>query len=163
MAGMTSPDLSARSDAEIDTWIENHEKQGKTDAALYRALLEERARRSSHQLNIETTLAHLREAAKRKTYTTYGKVAEVNGIGWNIARRLMPKHLDRSLELCHARKWPLLTVLCVKQNEVASGDLSGDSLKGFVAGARRLGYTVTDDKKFMRECQAACFAWAEEH
>jgi hypothetical protein len=35
-----------------------------------------------------------------------------------------------------------------------------ETLKGFVAAARDLGYSVTDAKAFLREQQARVFAWA---
>ena len=161
IANTEIPDFTGKSDTEIDTWIQNHEKRQLTDVPLYFALLEERARRSSHQLNVDKTLKHLHDCAKRREFTTYGAVAEVNGVEWTVAYRQMGKHLDRGLEVCHARKWPLLTAICVKQNEVLTGALSGDSLKGFIAGVHRLGYSVTDPEAYLRQCQEACFKWAE--
>jgi hypothetical protein len=152
--------FAEKSDQEIDTWISNHEIRKQTDSPLYRALLEERARRSSNHLNVDRTLDYLRDYAKKQKFTTYGQVAEANGMDWKNARRHMPRHLDRGLEVCHARGWPLLTAICVKQNEVETGELSGDSLAGFIKGVRRLGYSVTDEKQFLKDAQKACFEWS---
>lgn len=154
-------EFSAYDDAAIEDAIRRHREKGVTDTDLYRALVEEHAKRSSKSLSVEKTVALLKDAAQQKHFVSYKDVAEASGIEFGTVRWQVGKHLDAILELCHSRRWPLLTALCVKQNEVATGDLSGGSLDGFVAGARRLGLTVTDDKAFLRECQAACFAWAE--
>jgi hypothetical protein len=157
--------LSDKSDDELESWINNHEKRGVTDTDLYRSLLEERARRNSTGLNAETSLRHLLGVAKQHKFTTYGDVAKANGVSWNVARHAMNGeggHLDNLLDICHARGMPLLTALCVNQNSVDTGDLSDDSMKGFIKGAKRLGYLVTDEQEFLRECQRASFSWAEQ-
>jgi len=156
------PDFSRRSDSEIDIWIENHEKKGETDTELYRSLLEERARRQSRLLNIDKSLTHLIEIARARRFTTYGDLVKVNGIPWSQARHAMNGahgHLDRLLEVCHARQLPLLTALCVNEGGRGTGDLSEEALEGFVKGAQRLGYQVVDGLRFLRECQESCFVW----
>jgi hypothetical protein len=70
-------------------------------------------------------------------------------------------HLERLLDICHARELPLLTALCVNQSGVDTGDLGENALRGFVAGARRLGYKVTDANAFLLGCQQKCFEWAK--
>ncbi len=70
-------------------------------------------------------------------------------------------HLDTLLDVCHARELPLLTALCVNQQGIKTGALEPSALKGFANGARRLGHPVDDPEKFLKECQAACFNWAE--
>ena len=156
--------LSDKSDNEIEIWIKNHEKRNATDGNLYKSLLEERARRNSSGLRIEVSLSHLIEAAKQGKFTTYGDVGKANGVSWNAARHAMNGeggHLDNLLDLCHARGMPLLTALCVNQQSVDTGDLSSESMRGFIKGAKRLGYLVTDEKAFLRECQQASFSWAQ--
>ena len=72
-------------------------------------------------------------------------------------------HLDILLEICHARSIPLLTAICVNQAGLETGDLGDDALRGFVSGAKRLGYSVTDEKAFLRDRQRECFEWAKSH
>ncbi len=157
-------DFSSKSDADLETWIANHEARGAMDAPLYRELLEERARRSAvrHRLDPERSLGLLMKVAKAGVCTTYGELAAASGVDWAQARRVMSGkggHLDRLLDLCHSRGLPLLTALCVSQKGLASCDLEGDALKGFTSGARRLGHSITDEQAFHREQRDASWAW----
>jgi len=156
-------DLSRFDNEGIEGAIRRHQEQGATDRPLYHALLAERSRRNSKYLNIEKTIDLLIRTARKKTYTTYKQVTEANGIDFSKVRYQAGKHLDEIIDLCHSRGWPLLSALCVKQNEVNSGDLSGDSLKGFVAGVRRHNIPVTDAHEFLKSTQTACFEWAEKN
>jgi hypothetical protein len=156
--------LNDKTDDQIETLIRNHERKGVTGTELYKALLEERARRNSVGLKIDESLAHLIEAAKVGRFTTYGDLAAASNVPWQRARHAMNGqggHLDNLLDVCHARGMPLLTALCVNQQSVATGELSADSMKGFINGAKRLGYKVTDEAAFLRECQQASFSWAK--
>src|SRR5258708_23885670 len=99
---MSLPDLSNTSDAALRVWIENHERKGATNTALYRALVEEDARRRGGDLNVETSLQHLMAAARTGQFTTYGSLAEASGVPWNKARHLMNGaggHLDQLLSI----------------------------------------------------------------
>ena len=161
-------DLSAKSDGEIDTWIENYEaKAGATALPFYRQLLEERARRaqSKQRLDFERSLEHLKQAAIRQVCTTYSELAKASGVEWSQARHQMngsSGHLDRLLDLCHARSLPLLTAICVNQSNVSDGELGGDALAGFIAAAKRLGLSVTDERAFHHECRDKCWQWGRE-
>lgn len=153
-------DPSSKSDGEIKTWIANHQRLGVTDTPLFRALVEERARRFGRGLTIEASLAHLIAAAKARKLATSRSVAEANGVSWNKARLAMSgegRYLDQLLDICHARGLPLLPSLCVRPRDEDVGDAA---LNGFVNGVRRLGYEVADPEAFLRQCQEECFAWA---
>ncbi len=156
--------LADKSDREIDTWIKNHEEQGATSGPLYHALLEERVRRAQakHRLSFDRSLAHLIEAAQNQKCTTYGALAAASGVDWSVARHQMNGvngHLDRLLDICHARALPLLTAICVNQGNVETGVLGEDALKGFVTGAQRLGIAVGDPQEFHSRCKEECWAW----
>jgi hypothetical protein len=161
-------DLADKSDSEIEQWIKNHEAKKATSIPFYRELLEERARRTQlkHTLNLERSLAHLKEAAIRQKCTTYGDMAKASGIEWSVARHQMNGphgHLDRLLELCYARGFPLLTAICVNQDRLEEGELGDDALAGFVAGARRMGLAVTDERAFHNQSKEECWRWGREH
>ena len=70
-------------------------------------------------------------------------------------------HLDRLLDICHARGLPLLTAICVNQGNIAGGELGEEALAGFVAGAHRLGLTVDDPIEFHHRCRDECWEWGE--
>ena len=54
-----------------------------------------------------------------------------------------------------------MTALCVNKEGLADGGLTDTALTGFIKGAQRLGYKITDERAFLRECQQQCFAWGE--
>jgi hypothetical protein len=157
-------ELMTKTDSEIETWIRNHETAGMTSEPLYRELLEERVRRTQlrHKLDFNRSLGHLKQAAINQTCISYGDLAKASGVEWSKARHQMngPNgHLDRLLDICHVRSLPLLTAICVNQGNIADGELGGEALAGFVAGARRLGVAVSDPVEFHHRCRDECWAW----
>jgi len=156
--------LTPKSDPEIDSWIRNYEKANRTSDDLYIELLEERARRTQMKqgLNFDRSLEHLKQAAMDRKCTSYGELAKASGVEWSKARHQMngsSGHLDRLLDICHARGLPLLTAICVNQGNVTDGELGEEALEGFAAGARRLGLAVTDPLDFHHRCREECWEW----
>jgi len=161
---MGIPDLTAKSDRELNNWIKNHEEQKATGSQLYRDLLLERARRAQEKqlLDFETSLAHLMQAALEQRCTSYGALAAASDVDWSQARHQMngPNgHLDRLLEICHAKGLPLLTAICVNQQNLDTGELGEDALAGFATGAQRLGLHVGEPIEFHHKCRDECWAW----
>lgn len=157
-------DFSEKSDDEIRSWVANHEHKNVTNTPLYKALVEEEARRKERYLKIETSMQHLMDAARHERFTTYGQLAEASKAPWNQARHLMNGvggHLDQLLSVCHARELPLLPAICVNQAGAKTGDLGEEALAGFIKGAIRLGYTPTDWQDFLKKCQKECFVWGK--
>lgn len=157
-------DLANKKDGEIDTWIQNYEDKGRTDDPFYFDLLEERARRSQKKqlLSLEKSLAALKHAAIEQKCITYGDLAQASGIEWSKARHQMNGkngHLDRLLEICHARQLPLLTAICVNQSGLKDGELEANALAGFAEGARRIGRFVEEELQFHHSCRDECWSW----
>ena len=160
-------EFASKSDSQIDQGIKNHEARKATSTPLYRQLLEERARRTQLKqlLNMERSLARLKEAAVSRECISYGDLAKASGVDWSRARHQMNGshgHLDRLLELCHARGLPLLTAICVNQDRLKEGELGEEALAGFVAGAKRFGSIVTDQRAFHHQCKEECWRWGRE-
>lgn len=156
--------LATKTDSEIETWIRNHERAEKTSVPLYLELLEERVRRAQfkHKLDFDRSLAHLKQTAIDQTCTTYGALAAASGVEWSQARHQMNGtngHLDRLLDICHARGLPLLTAIVVNQGNIADGELGEDALAGFTTGAQRLGLSVADPLGFHHRCREECWEW----
>lgn len=161
-------DLATKTDPEIETWIRNHETNGGTAAPLYLQLLEERVSRAQakQKLNFDRSLDHLKQTAIAQVCTTYGALAVASGIDWSQAHYQMNGsngHLDRLLDICHARGLPLLTAICVNQGSVAECELGEEALAGFVAAAKRLGLPVGDPRAFHHESRDRCWEWGLEH
>jgi hypothetical protein len=159
---MAAPDinLDTLDDGQLQALIENHERQGATDTKTYIDALEELAKRKGKGLNFETTMRVIRQAAGEQRYLSYGELAEASGADWNHVRYAIGPHLDSLLEFCHRKGLPLLTAIVVNKQNLKTGDLEPDSLKGFIAGARKLGIPIADEKGFLREQQRLVFEWA---
>lgn len=81
------PPALGLSDEQLKTSIENHERRDETTSARYRELVEEKARRFGNELRVEISIAHLTEAAKHRRFTTYGALAEANGVPYRFCCR----------------------------------------------------------------------------
>jgi len=53
----------------------------------------------------------------------------------------------------------MLGAVVVNKPNIATGSMEPESLKGFIAAARELGYSITDEEAFLRE-QQRVFEWA---
>ena len=114
-------------------------------------------------LDVSRSLDLLKRAAREHRFVSYGDLATASGLTWSYtirARMSRSKgHLDCLLDICHGQGLPLLTALCVNKKNLETGELSEFSLSGFADGARRLGYTIQDEKTFFKRCQRESFEW----
>lgn len=161
-------DLSKQTDQQIDNLINNHIRHDKTAAPLFRNLLEERVRRGQekHLLNFQKSMLILIQTATDQTCLSYGQLAKASNVEWVKARHQMNGahgHLDKLLELCHARGYPLLTALVVNQQGLEDGELEQTALKGFCEAAHRLKIPVEDELAFHHQQRDASWNWGREH
>jgi hypothetical protein len=157
-------DFSKETDQNIANLLENYTRAKLFDDGRYRSLLEEKAKRDSkkHGLSVEVSLEFLKGAAEKGFCVSYSDLARANNVSWSVARPRFNGphgHLDRLLEVCHARHLPLLTAICVNKDNVVSGELDATALSGFAAGARRVGYSVVDERAFHEKCRDDCWEW----
>lgn len=163
--GYGDMDFGDKSLKELNQLVENYERApGGRAHPRYRPLLEARARKSHEGklLNLDRSMEHLERAAMEGACTTYGQLAAASGVPWSKARTQMNGaggHLDRLLDICHARGLPLLTAIVVNEKGVADGELEPVALAGFVAAARRLGMLVTDERAFHHMQRDATWEW----
>ncbi len=154
--------LATKTDQELKAWIENYERNGKTEDNFYVELIEEYSRRKHLGLKIEKSLEVLSQAAKERRFVSYGDLAKASAVAWSTARHAMNGaggHLDNIVSYCYGKKLPLLSALCVNAASLETGELEENALKGFIAAAHRLRIPVTDEEAFYRRCQAECFEW----
>jgi hypothetical protein len=50
----------------------------------------------------------------------------------------------------------MLSAIVVNKPNVGTGTMEPETLKGFIAAARDLGYSVSDEEEFLREQQDRC-------
>jgi hypothetical protein len=74
----------------------------------------------------------------------------------------MNPHLWSLVEYAHRKGWPMLSAVVVNKPNVASGNMEPETLKGFIAAARELGVSITDERAFLRDQQRLVFEWARQ-
>lgn len=112
------------------------------------------------KLDSEKTYAAILKAARKRQFLSYGEIAAASNIPWAKARRLVPQHLGQLVTVAHERGWPLPSAIVVNRDDVATGQLQGSALAGFLAAAKDVGYDVTVPESFVREQQEKVFEWA---
>jgi hypothetical protein len=149
-------------DDQLQNLIENHRRQKATSAPLYLAALQERETRKGKGLNFDKSFQIIRGAAKEGRFLSYKELADASGADWGKVRYAVGGHLWNLVEFAHLSGWPMLSAIVVNKPNIGTGRLEPETLKGFIAAAHDLGYTVTDEEGFLREQQALVFAWAHE-
>ena len=150
---------------QIEQLISNYRAKGAVHVEDFAALLQARDEKlqMASGLNLHRSLERLKQAALAGGFISYGELAAASGLAWTHtlrARMSGPKgHLDQLLDHCDNQQLPLLPSLCVNKQNLTTGALDHPSLKGFAAGARRIGLDVVDEEVFLRQCQEACFDW----
>lgn len=115
------------------------------------------------RLDVARTYEAIIEAARARRFLSYADVARASGVEWRKAHLPIGQHLDKLLFTAHSRGWPLLTVLVVTKDGIATGELTGGARHGFLQGVQRLGIAVTDADadRYIREQQQRTFDWAK--
>lgn len=112
-------------------------------------------------LDLNRSYEAILERARQGRFVTYGDVAAASGVEWAKARRPIPFHLENLLRISHERGWPLISAIVVSKDKLETGQLEGDSLSGFLAAVKKLGFTVDDPQAFVHQQQQAVFEWAK--
>lgn len=155
----TNFDVKTLSDDGLINVINNHRAKGATSQSLYIDALAEQSRRKHGGLDFATTITVLTDAAKHGKFVSYKQLADASGAKWSKVHWSVGPHLDSLIEYCHRRGLPILSSIVVNQDNVEDGMLEAESLKGFVAGVRRLGIIVAHGESYYREEQQRVFEW----
>jgi len=158
---MKTIDVAKLSNQQLKNIIANHRKKGATDHALYIEALEEEARRTGKGLEFNKSFELIRRAAQQGRFVSYKELAVASGSDWKQVHYAIGKHLWSLVEYAHRKGWPMLSAIVVNQGNVATGSMEPETLKGFIAAARDLGFSVTDEEAFLREQQRRVFEWAQ--
>ncbi|HLY54019.1 MAG TPA: hypothetical protein VKS60_00595 [Stellaceae bacterium] len=122
--------------------------------------MRELERRTGKGLEFDKSYDLIRAAAARGRFLSYKELADASGADWNQVHYAMNGHLWGLVVYSHHKGWPMLSAVVVNKANVATGDMDPTTLKGFVAAAQVLGYTVHDEVAFLREQQHRVFEWA---
>jgi hypothetical protein len=155
-------DVKKLTDQQVRNLIENHVRKHATSANEYLEALAELGRREGHGLEFDKTMEIVREAARRRNFVSYKALAKASNVDFNKVRFAINGHLWRLVDYAHHRKWPLLSAVVVNQPNVETGEMEASTLRGFIAAARLLQYTITDEHAFLKEQQERVFEWAQQ-
>ncbi len=146
---------------EIQNLIDNHRRQNRTTDQLYLEALKEQDGRAGKGLSFLTTMKVVREAALERRFLSYKQLAIASGTDWIKVRHSMGPHLFWLVEYSHRRKWPLLSAIVVNQQNLTTGKMEPDTLRGFVEAVAKLGVSVDDSEQFLHREQERVFEWAQ--
>lgn len=155
-------DVGTLSLDELLALIENHRRKNATGVPLYLDALAELGRRRGHGLDFDKSFAVLRQAAIEGRFISYKSLSDASGANWARVHYSIGPHLEELVEYAHRKGWPLLSAIVVKQEDVSTGEMDESNLRGFINIARQLGYSIVDERAFVREQQARVFAWGSE-
>jgi 5-methylcytosine-specific restriction protein B len=114
----------------------------------------------SAKLDLDTTFALIRAHAREGCYLSFGQVAAAQNVPWPQVRRSISDHLRSVCALSLSQGGPLVSSIVVNRLHVGTGHMEPETLAGFLAAARALGFTLANGEAFLREQQAATFTWA---
>jgi hypothetical protein len=154
-------DVTKLSDQQLGNIIENHRRKGATHTSVYIDALAEQARRAGKGLDFDKSFEVIRRAAAEHRFVSYKELADASGTDWNQVHYSIGGHLWSLVEYAHRKGWPMLSAVVVNKQNVASGNMEPETLKGFIAAARELGFSITDEEAFLREQQRRVFEWAK--
>lgn len=154
-------DVKTLSDIRLNNLIANHRSKKATENPIYLDALRENEMRHGRGFDFDKSFAIIRTAAKERRFISYKDLSDASGAQWNQVHYSVGGHLWRLVEYAHRKNWPMLSAIVVNKNNTDTGAMEPETLKGFVAAAKSLGYPVLDDEAFLREQQELVFAWAE--
>jgi len=153
-------DFSNKGIGDLENLVRNYRSHGKTESDDYIAALRELELRRGKGLDLQKTLDLVIQAAKAHRFVPYKDVAEVNGFEWAKIHYQIGSHLGTLCEYAHRKGLPLLSAIVVNAGGVESGEMKPESRAGFLEAARRLGFVISDEERFVRDEQAKVFSWA---
>ena len=160
-----TPDLSAKTDQELQNLVDNHRRKNSLSAPLYLEALAERERRRRNGLEFAKSLAIILAAARERRCISYKQLAEASGAKWDKVHYAMNQHLWDLISWAHGHGWPILSAVVVNQENTETMNMKPETLKGFITAAQDLGRTDIDPdhETFLKAEQQRVFQFALEH
>lgn len=152
-------DVTKLDDRGLKNLIDNHRRLRRTNEPVYDAAAREWNARHGGGLDLEASIAYLRQAARDRRFVSYGELAQANGASWDKVRYPMNDHLWALVEHANHHGWPMLSAMIVNKNHRERGEMEPETLAGFVAAAKALGHPVIEPLAFLKAQQELCFAW----
>jgi hypothetical protein len=153
-------DLDSKATKDLETIVANCVRLNRTGDAVFAAANKILETRRTGEYNMDKTIAAIRKHGRVRNFLSYKDVAEASGLNWVRSRRGVGPHLDALSVHCNDQGWPLLTAIVVQKDKMDTGEMTQESLKGFLEGVRAAGQDVDiEDVAFMKREQQRVFAW----
>ena len=133
-----------------------------TSDPVYIEALADQARRIGKGLDFKKSYDAIWRSAAQGRFLSYKDLADASGAEWSKVHYSIGEHLGSLVEYAHRKGWPMLSAIVVNKPNVASGNMEPETLKGFIAAAKELGLSVTDEEGFLRDQQQRVFQWAKD-
>jgi hypothetical protein len=154
--------LAKLTDQQLKNIIENYRRKGMMSESVYIEALAEQARRIGNGLDFNKSYNAILRSAAEDRFISYKDLADASGAEWSKVHYSIGQHLWSFVEYAHRKGWPMLSAVVVNKPNIASGNLEPETLKGFIAAAKELGLSVTDEEAFLRDQQRRVFEWAKQ-
>ena len=154
--------LADLTDQQLKNVFENYRRKGMTSDPVYIQALADQARRIGKGLDFKKSYDAIRNSAVEGRFMSYKELADASGAEWSKVHHSIGEHLWSLVEYAHRKGWPMLSAIVVNKPNVASGSMEPETLKGFIAAAKELGLSVTDEEGFLRDQQERVFEWARD-
>jgi hypothetical protein len=155
-------DLETKSTKDLQTIIDNCVRLNKTSDPIYMNAKKILANRQSGDLDMEKTIKAIIGHGQHGKFLSYKDVSDASGLGWTKSWRRVPPHLDAVCIYSEGKGWPLITAIVVNKENIGSGQMTADNLKGFMNAARAAGRTVdVEELAFVKREQTRVFEWCQ--
>ncbi|MDB5404875.1 MAG: hypothetical protein QOD93_7277 [Acetobacteraceae bacterium] len=158
-------DLEAKATKDLETIVANCVRLNRTADPVFGAANKILETRRTGEYNMEKTIATICKHGLLRSFLCYKDIADASGLNWVKTRRGVGPHLDAVGVYAAGKGWPLLTSIVVHKDKLDTGEMSQESLKGFLDGVRESGREIDiEDIAFLKREQQRVFAWCrEEH
>jgi hypothetical protein len=154
--------LADLTEQQLKNIIENYRRNGMLNDSVYVEALAEQAHRIGKGLDFKKSYNAIRNSAVEGRFMNYKDLADASGAEWSKVHYSVGQHLWSLVEYAHRKGWPMLSAIVVNKPNVASGRMEPETLKGFIAAAKELGLSITDEEAFLRDQQERVFEWARQ-
>jgi hypothetical protein len=156
-------DLQAKTTKELEIIVANCVRLSKTGDARCVAASKVLDERKNGDYDVEKTIAAICDYGRRSEFLSYKAVADASGLEWSNVFRQINLHLDAVCAYSEGKGWPLLSALVVTQRNLASGEMTAASRKGFLDAAKSAGRQIDiEEIAFVKREQQRVFAWCRE-
>jgi hypothetical protein len=153
--------LAELTSQQLKNIIENYRRKGMTSDPVYIQALADQAQRIGKGLDFKKSYDAIRNSAVEGRFMSYKELADASGAEWSKVHHSIGEHLGTLVEYAHRKGWPMLSAIVVNKPNVATGSMEPETLKGFIAAAKELGLSITDEEAFLRHQQELVFGWAK--